>query len=550
MSNSGHVDISHQHLSLFLTLPTSLTDKMPTISEQLSDRLLNVYLESEYLLMPIFDAPVLREHYKTFKTQKKPADHWTGAIINLCFALACLGPSAPRVPSAEAFYQHAQSLGPSLVALDNPVHSMQFHILQVQYLIASGKLKLAWEVIACVLRTAQSHGMHTKSPILRAKYEDDTDLIQRLWHAIQILERSLALRLGVVARTFGSSCNALLPSVRDTDWAEDVPGLETGDEKACSLLIDFFNATARLYRISDDILELERDLRFPGSECPLETIRKWDLDDFNKVEKELSDWKASLPRTLRIKCAEATGKTPNPVHSQLANIIRFRHRYLAFRLYRPLFILAQVLSVRCGFCSSDRSHMARDEEPSLNSPAVLGFIRAASSKCVLAAHCLLWDIGHDARTAPDRKFDDIPSLTCEVLDGRYTCGLVIIVSCAMKFNWMDHKQWERHFDMPDMLRQQFLSWEQNIRPAYMKMRISRCVEAFAFFRDHFYDAWDPDKGIKNHGLPHSSWRNLCQRLDLDWAWVEDPSLAVATPGFYEPIPFLPWMESLPVDFDD
>lgn len=169
---------------------------------------------------------------------------------------------------------------------------------------------------------------------------------------------------------------------------------------------------------------------------------------------------------------------------------------------------------------------------------------------MVAAHILLEDTCNRANTNAALRIADIPLLRCEVLDCLYACGLAIIASRTMKITWMSDKQQEQRLDTLGVVREHFLCWEQSISSGPLITQVSHCSEAFAFFSDHFYDARDPYSGIENLGLPHTAWRNLYQRLDLDLPWPEGSKPTFRTLGLYEPIPFLPWMESLPVDFDD
>ena len=113
---------------------------------------------------------------------------------------------------------------------------------------------------------------------------------RRLWYSIYVLDRLLALQLGRPPAIHDDDCQIPLPSRIDDakfDWDAETYPLDTEEGPSVG---DYFLCVIEFSKIVGFVL---RDLYYPKRE------KKDELLSTRTLDKRLSEWKHSLPRTLR-----------------------------------------------------------------------------------------------------------------------------------------------------------------------------------------------------------------------------------------------------------
>jgi hypothetical protein len=113
---------------------------------------------------------------------------------------------------------------------------------------------------------------------------------RRLWYSIYVLDRLLALQLGRPPAIHDDDCHIPLPSRIDDakfDWDAETypPDTEEGPSTG-----DYFLCVIEFSKIVGFVL---RDLYYPRRE------KKDELLSTRTLDQRLTEWKHSLPRTLR-----------------------------------------------------------------------------------------------------------------------------------------------------------------------------------------------------------------------------------------------------------
>ncbi|KAJ5546579.1 hypothetical protein N7494_004164 [Penicillium frequentans] len=411
---------------------TALLDPRPTfqLSESLAASLFEVYCHTDYPLLPIIDLVMFEPYQDPAKSQGSALKPPQAGPLKFCHALACLSNGDPRVlKHAPTLYQSAQESMPSIANSGDMLSLVQCQVLQSQYLRAVGDLTSAWEVIGLAIRKAHTLGIRAK---LDKNFPDSTSnkLAVRLWHSMQMMERSLALDLGVTYCGIDSIFNKALSS--DT-WADGVPGLAENDQGTSICISKFFHASHSLHVIMDELVDFEEELRLSNGQCALQKIKEADLLDFMNMEARLESWYESLPTALRDK---VQSDSPSPLVDRLRSRLLMRYLYFKIRLYRPLLILGVALSISCA-CGSG-PHMRRQNKYGKHGLSILTIIRNASSKCLnLAAQLtdLLWQCKGSVSLPIDAS-------ACEYAHYAYACGLAIIAARGLHFISTDSKDKE------------------------------------------------------------------------------------------------------------
>lgn len=513
----------------------SLTPR-PTRSTQMnvedSDGLLRTFIAVNCSILPIFDLPGLKLLYRAVRTRGDDVPASKLAIINLCFALASRSHDQGNTQRATDFYHRGSSSLPSVKESGDILRLIQGHILQAQYLLGIGDLDEASVAISSAISRAHSEGMHTKAGAYHPIPEQDLQLRVKIWHAVQVLERTLALYRGVAPPNFCSDCNAAFPRA---------PAVSTEDQLVTQTQrVGFvaFNAWARLYQPVDRLMDIEREFRIYELGCPMHKIA-CDFKDYNEEHARLSEWKRSLSERLKDVPNDNDGV------SRLRRIINLRYLYYRLRLHRPFLILAISLSLDCSECPGNKPHLP---DRSLEAPIELAVIRDGFFKCLGAAAQLFKNLDEYTRQYTTTQSFHKDCLT-EYAEFAYACGLVFIAALMVPDLAMSP---DSRIKTIGGLRAARISAAALLRKyekvdrrnTTLGMRISRCADAL--------DALSKALGVEEPfgfisegvGLPLKSWQKLYGRLKVDIPVRQSiPSTADSSMSFG-------WIESQVVDFDD
>lgn len=354
------------------------------LTQELADSLIHIYLTREYANLPIFDLAHFRSAYEAAKTGRETGsstDTFHG-ILNVIFAISGWNSHQMDFADVDRFFAHGKNLTLGIVQPGNQWERIQSSLLQSHYLYATGKLQSAWSVIGFTIRIAQAQGLHLKTGGRDVVARRDRDLARRLWHSAMIIERMLALQLGIPPQT-PNLPRVPLPMHSDTDYLDAISEKQPQAHAERPSTIEFLTACARLYCHVEDVMAWEDESRVQTSGSASKKMLSLDFRLLFKVDGFLYDWQRSLPSFLRHEIPN--GKSEDPLVRRQRNILRIRYLYLRLRLHRPLFILGLALGHTHNPPSDSQSHAIGENPASPDSPIALSMVRDSSSKCAGAA---------------------------------------------------------------------------------------------------------------------------------------------------------------------
>lgn len=515
--------------------PRSLmSSKASLLDNEASTQLLGVYFNVHHPVLPIFAGDALKAAYREVRSMGDGASAYDTAITYICLSLSSLADTwskTPGAPAATDLYNYGQSYLPSIQKNDSTLHLIQCHILQAQYQFQIGDLNEASATVSSAVSRAHSEGMHTKRGAYHQVTGEELQLRRRIWHAIQILERSLALYRGLEPPNFCSDCDAPFPE-DDTASQQSEPPNGSQPNELRSLGLQPFNAWARLYQGVDDLMEIERDFRIHDGGCQMHKI-ECDFDAYNKAHKRLARWKRSLSQSLAITDNASQSAT------RLCRIIQLRYLYLQLRLHRPLLILAIALSFKCADCAIDQSHL---RGPSLEAPLEFALIQQGFAKCLKAA-IELCSLLNTMSTDPL-----LNAYLTEFTEFAYACGLVLVAACMVP-RLVGAAGMGLTQSRCDMLSASAITLLKKCevmarRNNELNARISRSKDALVSLSKTAGRDTDPQYVFEHVKIPSKAWDKIYGRLRLDFPGTESASSPADAPS-----PFA-WIESQPMDFDD
>lgn len=158
-----------------------------------------------------------------------------------------------------------------------------------------------WLILGHAVRIAQSIGLHVDpkgdtGSAGQAVVKAET--YRRVWYSIYVLDRLLALQLGRPPAIHDDTCYIRLPSRlhdADIDWENEANQII---EPSGPTTGDYFLCVIALSKIIGYVLH---DLYSPNSQ----RISASGLQNTGSLDKQLLEWKASLPRTMRFDFGHA-----------------------------------------------------------------------------------------------------------------------------------------------------------------------------------------------------------------------------------------------------
>ncbi|KAE8411807.1 fungal-specific transcription factor domain-containing protein [Aspergillus pseudocaelatus] len=406
------------------------------LSQEMADRLVLSYLTREYANLPILDLLQFQSAYETTRTEQDIAAGPSSfhGILNTIFSLSGLSTNDVNDEDVTSFFNRGQRMSRDAENSGSLCERIQSHILQSQYLYATGNSRLAWMFIGFAIRMAQVLGLHFKTGGHDTRGRRDRELARRLWHSAMILERMIALQLGLPPQT-SNPLRVPLPTHWDTDYTDFISGGNSAVTSDRPSLIEFLTACARLYSHVEDILAWEDELRMQPNSCAAKKLLSFDFKIFLKVDTLLYDWQASLSSYLQDDAAG--GIWDDPIVCRQRNVLRARYLYVRLRLYRPLLSLGLALSTKCNCRPEGRPHATKEEPSSSTSPVIFSMVRDVSIKSVAVALELINLIrAHEDRPLGGRPDDSRPNLISpywENIDYTYACGTVFLAARLSNF---------------------------------------------------------------------------------------------------------------------
>ena len=407
------------------------------VPKEISDRLVDTYLMREYVNLPIFDLSEFMSAYEAASSDRgaheKPRQFH--GILDIIYNFSSLISDATIDTKQLPAFNRRLSLVDSARSDGDPWITVQFYILQSQYLNATGDPRLAWAVAGIALRTAQGMGLDMKAQGWDKRNRKERELARKLWHCAIIVERMTSLQIGKPPQTT-NPFQVPMPVHLDTDYIDTLFGREAEAGVERPSMIEFMTACTRLYTHVEDIMAIENELRIRHNGCAAKKLMCVDMQACLRIDGRLHDWASSLPSFLQ---QNPPGENPqDPFVLRQRNICRIRYLYVRLRLYRPFLILGLALSAECNCKPDGIVHITGKELHSPDSPLLLGLVRDSSMKCTVAAtelagmlfyheHGLRADnAGEDATTSPTPSF-------WENVDYLYACGTVLLAARMCPF---------------------------------------------------------------------------------------------------------------------
>ncbi|GKZ18240.1 hypothetical protein AbraIFM66951_000413 [Aspergillus brasiliensis] len=398
----------------------------------LMDSLIATYLARDYVNWPIFDLSDFQSACEKVGDVQDLTAGSSGFHAILMMILCLSGLRYRQVDEAylQSLFNHAQRMTNSTDWQGTPWVRVQCLFLQCQYLNATGKSKQAWALIGYTVRTMQALGLQSQTTARNGRERQQRELGRRLWHSAIILERMLALQLGLPPQVT-NPLQVHLPTHLDTDYIDTVSGGTPSSSGDRPSIIEFLIACTRLYTHVEDITAWESEARTRPDTCAAKKLLALDLSPFLKTDALLYDWQASLPSFLRTD--ETFELADDPIVRRQRHILHARYLYLRLRLYRPLLALGLALSAKCTCRSNKHPHMSEtDPSSSINSPILVTIVRDSSLKCATIAADLV-DLIEETEDGlldggPDDTWRSAGSPYWENVEYLYACGIVILAA--------------------------------------------------------------------------------------------------------------------------
>ncbi|PWY89741.1 hypothetical protein BO70DRAFT_358766 [Aspergillus heteromorphus CBS 117.55] len=410
---------------------TSIAESPAQLPSDLMENLIATYLGREYVNGPIFDLAEFQAACDEVGDIHNVAAGSSGFHAILMMVLSLSGLRYSRIDEGylESLFKHAQRLTSASDWSDSPWMRVQCLFLQGQYLYATGKPKQAWALVGYALRSMQLLGLQSKAGGPSGRERQQRELGRRLWHSAVILERMLALQIGIPPQ-IAHPLQVPLPTHLDTDYIDSVSGGSPSAGGDRPSVIEFLLACARLYGHVEGIMAWETEARVRHDSCAAKKLLALDVAPFLKADALLYDWQVSLPSFL-----QADGEfepSDDPIVRRQCDILRARSLYIRLRLYRPLLALGLALPAKCSCRPGGHPHMTGTEAGSTDSPMVYNMVRDTSIKCAAVAMELVDAIEENEDGLLDGGDDDTWRSSgtpyWENVDYLYACGTVVLAA--------------------------------------------------------------------------------------------------------------------------
>ncbi|KAH9204049.1 fungal-specific transcription factor domain-containing protein, partial [Leptodontidium sp. 2 PMI_412] len=195
-------------------------------------------------------------------------------------------------------------------------------------LISVCRTDSCWVTLGQTVRMAQSIGLHTEQRDSKWPKGLGKPLVERrrrVWYCIYVLDRLVSLQLGRPPAIHEDYCNVSLPSRlgdSDIDWdGDDIPANFTGPSAG-----DYHIA---LISFSDIISQVLRDLYSPSATQNLAE----ELPKTKELDRQLLQWKSSLPRPLRFDLGHTFEKSF--IFKRQRSMFAIKYHHLRALIHRP-----------------------------------------------------------------------------------------------------------------------------------------------------------------------------------------------------------------------
>ncbi|KAG5299335.1 fungal specific transcription factor domain-containing protein [Histoplasma capsulatum G186AR] len=318
-----------------------------------SNKLVSTYLMREFVNLPLFQRDTFTNRYEKLWGNVKLWDSGTEVLDEDClfigflfgvFALATLLLNPGDLKDAEQYFARAQNLVFLNGIEKGGILHIQVYLVLAQYLVADNNLPVAWRFVGLAIRAGQSLHLHLVSGSHHLTLRDNQELARRVWHCSLMLERIIAMKMGITTLT-KHSFETPLPIPGDRDYIDRLSFNDSADRNATvdrPSIIEFFNNSTRLYNRYNDIILIQEELRSTSNSGARKKIDAFDPQLLITVDQSLANWQAGLPPFLH------PDTNVNSLNYLLAkrqhNILRIRYLHMRLLLWRPLLAIVAATS--------------------------------------------------------------------------------------------------------------------------------------------------------------------------------------------------------------
>ncbi|KAK7510071.1 fungal-specific transcription factor domain-containing protein [Phyllosticta citriasiana] len=300
-------------------------------------RLIDDFFSNTALIFPFIHERSFRQRYHEMKTdQSKPVQKSWLALFNMVLAIAISVSrtdisAVDRQRESDAFYRRALHLSRGQMMRCSSLETVQLLLLMSQYLQGTQKSLQTFIIHGLAVKGAFQLGLHSKEATLHLT-PVEREFRKRTWFGIVIVDRTMSM-------TFGRPA-----SVPDDYVRLNLPVLErlvdpaTAQNVTKDMAVSFYNATITLYNIMYTTIKTCYGGNLGCSDSPVHT-----LDVVTRIyglEKQLHEWKASLPPGLSLR---TSAETPSPndaetVLNRARTILALRFLNLRILVNRPIVV--------------------------------------------------------------------------------------------------------------------------------------------------------------------------------------------------------------------
>ncbi|TFK76133.1 hypothetical protein BDN72DRAFT_810181 [Pluteus cervinus] len=276
----------------------------------LADKLVEAYFAKLHFLMPVVDKPsFLRQYKEAMENQHDPdTSRSKTPFLSLVFAVfACAAQLVEDVRLSTGgqrgddggmgmvYYERALILQYISHANIQIAHVQGF-ILMSSFLCSINCLPQAWILIGQGIRTGQDLGLH-RSPKRLTITSIEKETRRKVWWALYVLDRMLALALGRPLGINDSDCDVELPVDVDDDYLPEYFAGASLTPKQRSLMAGTV-CMIQLYNIGGRVLRQVYGLE--NCRDQLEPERKVELQKLvESLDNELTKWCDDLPAIFK-----------------------------------------------------------------------------------------------------------------------------------------------------------------------------------------------------------------------------------------------------------
>ena len=337
-------------------------------------RLMKSYFDYIGSLYPyVHEATFSRTYEETRRNNFKEVRRTWLALFNMVLALATGVPYnsdvtvQQRTERADVFYQRAMILCKEQMTRGTSLEVVQFLLLVVQHLQGTRQSLQTWTVHGLAVKAALQLGLHSNEALKRFS-PLDREIRKRTWYACVVLDRVLSMTFGRPSTIHEDYVRADLPS----NYPESLP-TTTLTSASETVSLEFFNATIILYRIMWKVIHLLYGGNL-GSDDQTDVFDN--ITNLFSLEKQLTEWKGSLPPSLTVRESWELSKHREenlPVWERSRVVLTLRYHNVRILVHRP--ILVRFLDL-AGTENQDEQYVALLQQVGFNS--VQTCVQAAS----------------------------------------------------------------------------------------------------------------------------------------------------------------------------